>query len=89
MKVESPGQPKRYHGGGLSTTTAANVTGRHAIGAVSFDLCERDQSHVDEAGMHVVAGGQYRISVGGGQPGTEAPTVEAPFTITGRKELPR
>jgi beta-glucosidase len=56
---------------------------------VRFTLGERDLSHVDEAGTHVVAAGEYRISVGGGQPGTGAPTSEATFSITGRKELPR
>jgi beta-glucosidase len=56
---------------------------------VRFTLGERDLSHVDEAGTHVVAAAEYRISVGGGQPGTGAPTAEATFSITGRKELPR
>jgi beta-glucosidase len=44
---------------------------------------------VDEAGVRVVAAGRYRISVGGGQPGTGAPTAEADFSITGKRELPR
>lgn len=56
---------------------------------VRFALGERELSHVDEAGTHVVAAGPYRISVGGGQPGMGAPTAEAAFSITGRKELPR
>ncbi|MGD8898077.1 MAG: glycoside hydrolase family 3 C-terminal domain-containing protein, partial [Acidobacteriota bacterium] len=56
---------------------------------VRLALTERDLSHVDEAGARVVAPGQYRISVGGGQPGTVAPTAEAPFSITGSKALPR
>jgi beta-glucosidase len=56
---------------------------------VRFTLAERDLSHVDEAGTRVVAAGPYRLSVGGGQPGTGAPTAEAAFSITGRKELPR
>ncbi|MCG6924110.1 MAG: glycoside hydrolase family 3 C-terminal domain-containing protein [Acidobacteria bacterium] len=56
---------------------------------VRLTLTERDLSHVDEAGTRVVAAGRYQISVGGGQPGTDAPTAEADFSITGRKELPR
>jgi beta-glucosidase len=56
---------------------------------VRFSLGERDQSYVNEAGTRVVAAGQYRISVGGGQPGTVAPSVDAPFSIAGAKELPR
>jgi beta-glucosidase len=56
---------------------------------VHFTLGERELSLVDEAGTHRVAAGHYRISVGGGQPGTPAPTVDAPFSITGDKALPR
>jgi beta-glucosidase len=56
---------------------------------VHFSLGERDLSHVDEAGTRAVAAGAYRLSVGGGQPGTGAPTAEAAFSITGRKDLPR
>ena len=56
---------------------------------VRLALGDRDLSHVNEAGTRLVAAGRYRISVGGGQPGTPAPTVDAPFSITGAKELPR
>ena len=56
---------------------------------VRFALGARDLSRVDEAGTRLVSAGRYRISVGGGQPGTPAPTVDAPFSITGAKELPR
>ena len=48
-----------------------------------------DLSHVDEAGTRVVAAGSYRLSVGGGEPGTGAQTAGAAFSITGRRELPR
>ncbi len=56
---------------------------------VRFTLSERDLSHVDEAGTRVVGAGEYRLSIGGGQPGTGAAAVETAFSITGRKELPR
>jgi len=56
---------------------------------VRFTLGERDLSHVDEAGTHVVGAGEYRLVVGGGQPGTGAPTAEATFQVTGLKQLPR
>jgi beta-glucosidase len=56
---------------------------------VGFTLGERELGHVDEAGNHVVSAGVYRLSVGGGQPGTSAPGTETTFTITGQKELPR
>ena len=50
---------------------------------VHFDLTPRDLSSVTEAGKRVVAGGAYTLSVGGGQPGTDAPTASAAFTIDG------
>ncbi len=56
---------------------------------VRFSLGDRDLSHVDEAGTRKVAAGAYAISVGGGQPGRGAGNVEAAFTITGERELPR
>ena len=49
----------------------------------------RDLSEVNEAGEHVIAPGEYTISVGGGQPGSGLPMVEAHFTITGRQTLPK
>ncbi|MGB7760180.1 MAG: glycoside hydrolase family 3 C-terminal domain-containing protein [Bryobacteraceae bacterium] len=55
---------------------------------VRFTLDPRDLSQVNPAGERVVAPGDYRISVGGGQPGTAAPVSEAPFSITGALTLP-
>jgi beta-glucosidase len=54
-----------------------------------FSLLPRDLSEVNEAGEHVIVPGEYTISVGGGQPGSGLPMVEAHFTITGNKTLPK
>jgi beta-glucosidase len=55
---------------------------------VRMTLGKRDLSMVDEAGNRIVAPGSYTLSVGGGQPGTSAPTAEAIFTINGTIPLP-
>ncbi len=55
---------------------------------VHFTLSARELSQVNDAGDDVIAPGAYRLSVGGGQPGTGAPTVEAHFTVEGEKKLP-
>jgi len=55
---------------------------------VSLDLAPRDLSYVNEAGDRVIGAGEYRISVGGGQPGTGAPIAETRLTITGQQSLP-
>jgi beta-glucosidase len=55
---------------------------------VRFTLDPRDLSMVNEAGDRVVAAGAYRLSVGGGQPGTNAPIATADFTIAGEQKLP-
>ena len=43
---------------------------------------------VNEAGVRLDAAGEYRISVGGGQPGTNAANVETTFTMQGERILP-
>ena len=48
---------------------------------VQISLNPRDLSMVNEAGVRFAAPGDYRVSVGGGQPGTGAPSVDAPFVI--------
>ena len=53
-----------------------------------FVLQPRDLSHVNEAGDRIIAAGAYRVSVGGGQPGTAAPVTEAPFSVQGEQKLP-
>ena len=54
---------------------------------VTFKLDARDLSGVNGNGDRVVAAGSYRISVGGGQPGTGAPQAEAEFAINGEQRL--
>jgi beta-glucosidase len=55
---------------------------------VHFELKQRDLSMVTEAGEPVIAEGQYKVSVGGGQPGTGAPSVAGTFQIKGKLTLP-
>jgi len=55
---------------------------------VHFTLDARDLSEVNEKGDRVVAKGTYRISVGGGQPGTGASQTEVEFMIKGQHRLP-
>jgi len=56
---------------------------------VRFRLEDRDLSHVNEAGTHVVGPGRYQLSVGGGQPGATTAIVSDELEITGEKPLPR
>lgn len=56
---------------------------------VHFDLDARRLSGVDRAGNRAVAPGGYRLFVGGGQPGTDAPGGEVSFSIEGEVALPR
>ena len=55
---------------------------------VALSLTPRDLSYVNEAGDRQVAAGDYIITLGGGQPGTQAPHAEAHLTITGEQKLP-
>jgi beta-glucosidase len=59
-----------------------------ATGHVHFTLTPRDLSMVSDSGSHVVAAGAYRVSVGGGQPGTSTPQTESKFSIAGDLKLP-
>jgi beta-glucosidase len=54
-----------------------------------FTLDPRELSAVNDAGDHIVAAGDYRITIGGGQPGTIAPVAAAKFTIRGEQKLPQ
>jgi beta-glucosidase len=55
---------------------------------VVFTLHARDLSEVNEKGDRIVANGDYRVSVGGGQPLTVAPQAEVAFRINGDQRLP-
>jgi beta-glucosidase len=56
---------------------------------VQFELTPRQLSDVDRAGQRAVQPGDYRVFVGGGQPGTGAPGNEAAFSIQGSAPIPR
>jgi beta-glucosidase len=62
--------------------------GAGATEHIRLTLGPRDLSHVNEAGERIIAPGSYRLSIGGGQPGTNASHGEATFTITGQVQLP-
>jgi beta-glucosidase len=55
---------------------------------VQLELSPRDLSMVSEAGEIVIAEGKYTVSVGGGQPGTGAPTIAGSFEMKGSVVLP-
>ena len=55
---------------------------------VYMTLTPRDLSYVNEAGDRIVAAGFYKLSIGGGQPGTGAKVVETGLTISGEAHLP-
>ena len=55
---------------------------------VQFDLKDRDLGMVTEDGHPIIAQGDYKISIGGGQPDTGAPQVTGKFRIEGQIALP-
>ncbi len=55
---------------------------------VRFELTPRDMSMVTEAGVPIVAAGEYTVSVGGGQPGTGVPVLTGAFMVKGTLTLP-
>jgi beta-glucosidase len=55
---------------------------------VRFHLGPRDLSMVNEAGDRIIPQGAYTVSLGGGQPGTGAPTVSGTFRVNGQIQLP-
>jgi beta-glucosidase len=55
---------------------------------VHFDLKDRDLVMVTEDGNPIIAGGDYSISIGGGQPATGAPSVTGKFHVDGQIALP-
>lgn len=54
---------------------------------VHFELKKRDLSMVTTLGQRIVANGEYTMSIGGGQPGTVAPTLTGHFHINGQIDL--
>jgi beta-glucosidase len=79
-----PGAPLRALRGFQRVNIPAGQTAH-----VRFALDPRDLSMVNESGDRLVAAGAYRIFVGGGQPGTGAPGMEAALTVQGESRLPR
>jgi len=71
-----PGAPIRALAGFVRVHIAKGET-KH----VRLTVEPRDLSMVNEAGVRITPAGQYRISAGGGQPGTGAPAAEASFTV--------
>jgi len=59
-----------------------------ASAKVRFELKPRDMSMVTIAGEPIVAEGVYKVSVGGGQPGTDAVSVAGTFSVEGTLKLP-
>ncbi|UWZ86098.1 glycoside hydrolase family 3 C-terminal domain-containing protein [Occallatibacter riparius] len=55
---------------------------------VHFDLKPRDLGMVSEAGDPLVSAGEYTVTIGGGQPGTDAPNATAKLKINGSLSLP-
>ena len=55
---------------------------------VHFELKPRDLSVVTEDGNPIIADGDYTISIGGGQPDTEAPVTTGKFHVDGQYALP-
>ncbi len=53
-----------------------------------FHLKRRDLSMVTAKGHIIVAEGKYTVSVGGGQPGTGAPSLSSDFQVNGQVMLP-
>jgi beta-glucosidase len=80
---KSPNSPIHALRGMTRVHMAAGET-RH----VHFTLDPRELSAVNEAGDRMIGAGTYRITVGGGQPGTDAPQSEAVFDVTGEQKLP-
>ncbi|MFZ2022954.1 MAG: glycoside hydrolase family 3 C-terminal domain-containing protein [Terracidiphilus sp.] len=55
---------------------------------VEFQLSPRDLSMVTDAGDIIVAQGKYTVSIGGGQPGTDAPSASGGFEVNRQLILP-
>lgn len=80
---KSAGAPIRALRGFARAHIAAGQT-QH----VHIDLGARDLSYVNLAGDRIVAAGEYKLSIGGGQLGTDAVAIEIPLTIQQDVKLP-
>jgi beta-glucosidase len=56
--------------------------------AVHFTLKDRDLGMVTEIGDPIIAAGEYKVRIGGGQPDTEAAGVSGSFHVEGQVALP-
>jgi beta-glucosidase len=56
--------------------------------SLTFVLSPRDLSTVTHAGDIIVPAGKYRVTVGGGQPGSGLPTIDGGFSVIGQVKLP-
>ena len=79
-----PGAPIRALRGFARVPLKARETKK-----VSFELSPRDLSHVTAEGVRIVGAGQYRVSVGGGQPNTGCPFISGTLEIRERVTLPK
>jgi beta-glucosidase len=55
---------------------------------VEFELKDRGLGMVTELGEPIIAAGEYKVRIGGGQPGTDAPGVSGSFRIAQQLPLP-
>jgi len=55
---------------------------------VHFELKNRNLGTVTADGNPIIDGGDYTISIGGGQPGTGAASVTGHFRVEGQIDLP-
>ena len=80
---ETPGAPIRALRGFQRIHLAPGASQK-----VAFHLERRDLSMVTDVGNIIVAQGKYTVSVGGGQPGTAAPSTSSDFQVNGQVMLP-
>jgi beta-glucosidase len=55
---------------------------------ITLDLSPRDLSFVTRDGVRQIMTGDYRVSVGSGQPGTGVPAESASFSVSRAVVLP-
>jgi beta-glucosidase len=60
-----------------------------ATAHIGLTIDPRSLGQVDEQGNRIIIPGDYRVSVGSGQPGDASDVKTATFTISGKKELPK